>query len=123
MIIRILNEQVREESQTRYVQIIISDGAFPDATHYALGVGDLPLVGDLQLIFEARFDELWRVAVTKKNSLTVEEVRLKCYNAPLAGGWTNNEFQEAIREDWDGRSEKRDRIIDRGNAIRVEWPI
>lgn len=124
MIIKILEVRIYQNRDTgadegRHADIIISD----TVTHYALGVGGLPLVGDLLPILEAEEESLWRVAVVKKNKLTIEEVRLACYNSPLAGGWTNNEFQEAVTEDWAGDSTKRNRIISRRAAIRAEWPL
>lgn len=123
MTIAILKERIYQnengDNEGRHADIIISD----TVTHYALGVGGLPLVGDLQPILEAREAELWQVAVAKNNSLTTEEVRLACYNSPLAGGWTNNEFQEAVAEDWAGDSTKRNRIISRRAAIRADWPL
>lgn len=121
--IKILSETIYKDQlkndQGRNANTIISD----TVTHYLLGVGSLPLVGDLQVILDARFNELWPVAVAKKNKFTTDEARLACYNSPLAGGWTNNEFQEAVREDWEGKPEKRNRIMARGAAIRAEWPI
>lgn len=117
--IKIIDERITEENQKRHADIIISDTVI----HYALGVGGLPLVGDLQTILEAEEASLWRVAVAKNNSLTAEEVRLECYNSPIAGGWTINEFQEAVAEDWAGDSTKRNRIISRRAAIRAEWPL
>lgn len=126
--IKILEKQTYQEYQSeinlgRHANIIISDGAFPDATHYALSVGGLPLDGDLLPILEAREAELWQVAVAKKNKLTIEEVHLACYNSPLAGGWTNNEFQEAVAENWEGKPAKRNRITSRRAAIRDKWPL
>lgn len=125
--IKILNTKDTQDFEgldiARHADIIISDGAFPDATHYALGRGGLPLEGDLQPVLEAEEESLWRAAVAKNNELNTEEVRLACYNSPLAGGWTNNEFQEAVAENWAGDSTKRNRITSRRNAIRDEWPL
>jgi len=42
----------------RHADIIISDGQ----QSFSLGVGGLPLDGDLQAALDARFDELWEVA-------------------------------------------------------------
>ena len=78
----------------RHADIIISD----DVTHYTLGVGGLPLKGDLHVVLDAREAELWTAAQEKNNLLTTEEVRLKLFNSSLAGGWTNDEFQEAVLE-------------------------
>lgn len=125
MIIRILNEQVREESQTRYVQIVISDGAFPDATHYKLGRGGLPLVGDLQPILEAEEASLWQVAVAKDNQKTTAEVRCLLYNS-ISEGWSEDDFQEAILEHLAGEEENSERLtamLAKRAAIRAEWPI
>lgn len=104
---------------TRHADIIISDSV----THYALGVGGLPLVGDLQPILDAREAELWQVAQAKNNQLTTEEVRRKLFNSPLAGGWTSDEFQEAYFEERKGDTAKVDALDVRRAAIRAEWPL
>lgn len=119
--IKILDIQfktIRFENISRHADIIISDGT----THYYLNVGGLPLTGDLQPILETREVELWQVAVIKNNHLTTEQVRCDCYNSPSAGGWTNDEFQEAFNENFGGRIAKLRRIKDRRDAIRAEWP-
>lgn len=119
--IKILEEKSRR-SPLRYVDIIISNGT----DHYQLGVGGLPLEGDLQLIqelLEEREVVLWQVALIKNNQLTAGEVRRACYNSPTAGGWTKNEFQEAHNENYGGRVTKLRRIKTLRDAIREEWPI
>ncbi len=122
MKIRILEETTKismDGTETDcYVLIIISDGT----NHYQLGVGDLPLTGDLQPVLDAREAELWQVAEGINNQLTTEEVRAKCYNSPLAGGWSDNEFQEAFNENFGGRATKLQRIRSLRDAIRDEWP-
>lgn len=119
MIIKILSENVDLDSESRYVKIIISDGAI----HYHLGVSGLPLAGNLQPILEASEAKLWQVAEIKDDQLTTEQVRRDCYNSPSAGGWTNDEFQEAFNENFGGRIDKLRRIKDRRDAIRAEWPF
>ncbi len=119
--IKILEERTRH-APLRHVNIIIGDGE----TYYQLGVGGLPLEGDLQMIqrvLEERKAELWQAAQIIRNQKTIEEVRLACYNAPIAGGWTKNEFQEAFNENFGGRVTKLRRIKDLRDAIRNEWPI
>lgn len=117
MKIKILEEKTLQ-APLRHVNIIISEGT----EHYQLGVGGLPLEGDLQPILEAREEELWRVAQTINNSLTTEEVRATLYNSPTAGGWSDNEFQEAFNENFGGRATKLQRIRTLRDAIRDEWP-
>ena len=105
--------------EARHADIIISD----TATHYALGVGGLPLIGDLQTILDAREVELWAVAQTKNDQQTTRQVRCLCYNSPSAGGWTNDEFQEAFNENFGGKITKLQGIKVRRDAIRAEWPL
>lgn len=104
---------------TRHANIIISD----NVTHYALGVGDLPLTGDLQPILDAREAELWQAAVGKDNQLTTEQVRALIYESPVAGGWSNQEFQEAYFEERKGNITKANALDVRRTAIHAEWPI
>lgn len=117
--IKVIQNPDTGANESRHADIIISD----DVTHYALGVGSLPIVGDLQIILDARKAELWGVAVAKNNQLITEEVRAELYESPLAGGWSNREFQEAVTENWAGRPEKKNRIESRREAIRAAWPL
>lgn len=119
MIIRILSKDVDQDDNSRYVTIIISDSV----SHYKLGRGGLPLVGDLQPILDAEEASLWQVAVAKNNSLTTRQVRCACYNSPTAGGWTNDEFQEAFNENFGGKIAKLKHIEELRDAIRAEWPL
>lgn len=124
MTITILKERIYQEYQTgidqgRYADIIISDGA----THYKLGRGGLPLVGDLQLILEAEEASLWRVAVAKNNSLTTRQVRRLVYNSQSAGGWDRDDFQEASFEKDAGDLTKWNTLKARRAAIRADWPL
>ncbi len=105
--------------QSRVADIIISDGV----AHYQLGVGGLPLVGDLQKILDAREAELFIVAQAKNNILITEEVRRTLFNSPLAGGWTSDEFQEAILENDDGLPAKLTVIQSKRAAIKLDWPL
>lgn len=104
--------------QARHANIIISDGI----DHYYLGVGGLPLEGDLQPILDARETNLWQVALVKGTALITEEVRAILYNSPLAGGWSEDEFQEAFNENFGGAATKLQRIRALRDAIRDEWP-
>jgi hypothetical protein len=104
---------------SRHADIIISDGV----THYTLGVGDLPLVGDLQPILDARESELWGVAVAKDDQRTTRQVRRLVYNSRSAGGWDRDEFQEAWFEERAGDSTKANALHARRAAIRAEWPL
>lgn len=104
---------------TRHADIIISDSV----THYVLGVGGLSLDGDLQTILDAREAELWRVAVAKNNSLTTRQARREIYNAPSAGGWTRDEFQEAWFEERGGDSTKANMLDARRATIHADWPL
>jgi hypothetical protein len=104
---------------TRHADIIISDGI----DHYWLGVGKLPLAGDLQPDLELREAELWRMAVEKSNKLTTRQVRRLVYNSPEAGGWSNDEFQEAYFEERKGDMTKASALDVRRTTIQAEWPI
>lgn len=122
MTIKILEERIIQDINialdvVRHVDIIISNGT----THYHLGVGDLSLVGDLQVILDARETELWRVAQEKDNQLTIRQVRRLLYNSTLGGGWTGDEFQEAIFERDGGDETKWNILKDRRSAIRADW--
>ncbi len=123
MRIKILETRVYQEKlgndEGRHADIIISDGV----THYALGVGDLPLAGDLQPILNAREAELWRVAVDKDNQKTTRQVRRLVYNSLNAGGWDREDFEEAFFEMRKGDSTKVNILDARRDAIRAEWPI
>lgn len=124
MIIKILSEDIDRDDNSRFVSIIISDGSFPDATHYKLGRGGLPLVGDLQPILESEEDQLWQVAQAKDNSLTTRQVRRLVYNSQSAGGWSKNESEEALLEHLKGGdSTKLDIVWARRAAIRADWPL
>lgn len=103
---------------TRHANIIISD----NVTHYTLGVGDLPLTGDLQPILDAREAELWTVAQTKGKNLAIQEVRRRCYHSVEAGGWTDSEFQEAIMEYLLGNSIMIDALETLRAKIKTDWP-
>lgn len=117
-----LTDEFRQNT-FRHADIIITDAT----THYALGVGGLPLVGDLQTILDARESELFAVAQEKNNQknnlLTTEEVWVKLFNSPLAGGWTNDEFQEAVLENDDGLPGKLAAIQGKRAAIKLDWPL
>lgn len=121
--IKIIKERIIQDEngidEARHTDIIISDGA----THYKLGRGGLPLVGDLQPILEAEEASLWRVAVAKNNQLTTRQVRRLVYNTPSAGGWDRDDFQEAWFEERGGDSTKANALDARRAAIRAEWPI
>lgn len=101
----------------RYTNIIISDGS----VHYRLGVGGLPLIGDLQFILNARETELWKIAQGKNNQLSTHQVRHILYKSPKAGGWNSDDFQEAVFEKDDGDSTKWDILKARRATIRAEW--
>jgi len=119
MTIKILSKGVNQDDNNCYVSIIISDGA----THYTLGVGGLPLVGDLQKILEAREAELWQVAQAKDNQRTTRQVRRLVYNSQSAGGWDHDDFQEAWFEERGGDSTRANILDARRAAIRAEWPL
>lgn len=102
----------------RHVDIIISDGA----THYRLGVGGLPLFGDLQIILDAREVELWTVAQEKDTQLTAKEVRRLLFNSKSGGGWNQEEFQDAVFEKDAGDPTKWDNLKIRRDLILGEWP-
>lgn len=116
--VRIHNDEFGNEDG-RHADIIISDGV----THYALGVGGLLLTGNLQPILEVRETELWRVAVAKGNQQTTRQVRRLAYNSPEAGGWSDDEFQEAYFEERKGDMTKADVLDVRHTTIHAEWPI
>ena len=61
MSIDIVTTKITYDGQYRHCVIIIDD----TVDSYVLNVGELPLTGDLQTILDARFDELWAVAVAK----------------------------------------------------------
>lgn len=129
MIIKILEERIIQDEngndEGRHTDIIISDGAFPDATHYALGVGGLPLVGNLQVILDAREVELWTVAVAKDDQRDTSEVRCLLYNS-ISEGWSEDDFQEAVLEHLAGEEENSERLtamLAKRAAIRAEWPL
>lgn len=113
------NKNIKGVSTNRDTEIIISDGV----THYLLGVGGLPLTSDLQPILEAREAELRRVAVAKDNKLTTEQVRALLYKSPIAGGWSNQEFQEAYFNERKGDATKANTLDVRRAAIQIEWPL
>lgn len=118
-------QDLEGDDEARHVDIIISDGAFPDATHYKLGRGDLPLVGDLQPILEAEEASLWQVAVAKDNQKTTAEVRCLLYNS-ISEGWSEDDFQEAVLEHLAGEEENSEKLIAmlaKRAAIRAEWPL
>lgn len=122
MIIVILEEKIIQDINialdvTRYTNIIISDGII----HYRLGVGGLPLIGDLQFILDARESELWQVAQDKDDILTKEKVKQLLFNSELGGGWTNNQFQAAIIEHLEGNSAKLIALRTRRDAILAAW--
>ena len=121
--IKIIEERITQDIDgsdiSRHTDTIISDGV----VHYALGVGGLPLKGDLQPVLDAREAELWKVAVVKDNTLDAIEARELSYNSPLAGGWTNNEFQEAILENNLGQAAKLTAIQNKRAAIKADWPL
>lgn len=106
-------------NHSRVVDIIISNGT----THYHLGVGGLSLTGDLQKILNAREEELWRVAQEKDDQLDTQQVRRRLYNSAAAGGWTHDEFQEALFEKEEGNPTKLNILKDRRATIRADWPI
>ncbi|KKN57461.1 hypothetical protein LCGC14_0561730 [marine sediment metagenome] len=116
--IKILEIGTRQ-TPLRNVDIIISNGT----DHYRLGVGGLPLEGDLQLELYEREAELWQAAQIVRNQKTTDEVRRVCYNSPLAGGWSKDEFQEAFNENFGGKKQKLRRIKALRDTIRDEWPI
>lgn len=62
----------------RHADIIISDGQ----QSFSLGVGGLPLDGDLQPILESRFDELWLAAIEKNIVPPTEIVYKVAVHAP-----------------------------------------
>lgn len=121
--IQIIKEQTKTNIKgiptNRTTMIIISDGT----THYLLGVGGLPLVGDLQSILNARETKLWAVAMDKDNKLTTEQVRTLLYESPIAGGWSNQEFQEAYFEERKGNVAKANALDVQRAAIQTAWPI
>lgn len=123
MTIKIIEKRIYQNelgnNEGHHADIIISDGV----THYALGVGGLPLVGDLQPILDARFDELWVVSVVKDNQLTTRQVRRLIYNSQSAGGWDRNDYQEAVFEKDAGDLTKWNTLKARRVAIRAEWPL
>lgn len=122
--IKIIKERIYQDPETeidenRHADIIISDGV----THYKLGRGGLPLVGNLQVILEAEELRLWQVAVAKGNQRTTHQVRRLVYNSQSAGGWDRDEFQEAWFEERAGDSTKANTLHARRVAIRAEWPL
>lgn len=55
---RTINDIDTGQPGTRHADIIIASGG----DSYLLGVGDLPLIGDLQAALDAREAELWQIA-------------------------------------------------------------
>lgn len=104
---------------SRLADIVISD----NATHYHLCIGGLSLTGDLQKILEAREEELWRVAQAKGDQLDTQQVRQRLYSSSEAGGWTHDEFQEALFEKEEGNPTKLNVLKGRRATIRADWPI
>ncbi len=121
--IKIIKEQINIDidgtNTNRVTDIIISNGT----NHYLLGVGGLPLLGDLQVILEAREVELWGVAVTKNNDLPTEQVHTLLFESPIAGGWSNQEFQEAYFNERKGDAIKANALDLRRIAIQTDWPL
>ena len=103
----------------RYCDVVITD----NGNVYQLGVGGLPLEGDLQLILDAQYDELLRAAILKSNPKTNEQVRHLLY----AASWSNGEFQAAIIENMaenvGGSESAFADILEKFEAINEEWPI
>lgn len=120
--IKILNVQTQSTelgiNQSRVADVIISNGT----THYRLGVGGLSLTGDVQKILNAREEELWRVAQEKDDHLDTQQVRQRLYTSSTAGGWTHDEFQEALFEKDEGDPTKWNTLKGRRATIRAEWP-
>lgn len=114
----IVNE-IDGSQQSRSCSIVVTD----NSNNYQLGVGGLPLAGDLLPILEARQDELLEVAVSKGDSKTNEQVRHLLYSA----AWTNEAFQAAIieniAENVGGSMSAFADILDKFEAINDEWPI
>lgn len=118
--IKIIEEMICEyDNENRHANIIISDGT----DHYALGVGGLSLEGDLQPILEAEEASLWTVAVAKGNTRTTRQVRRLVYNAPSAGGWDRDDYQEAVFEKDAGDPTEWNMLKVRRAAIRSDWPL
>lgn len=104
----------------RHCDIIITS----NSTCYLLGVGGLPLTGDLQPILDTRYEELLSVAIKLDCTKTVQEVR----ELAARNTWSNFVFQEAIMDviaeqvGNDSGSPKFDTIVDMYEAIKEEWP-
>lgn len=111
---------INGESWGRHCDVIVTS----NSTCYSLGIGGLPLEGDLQPVLDAEYDGLLRVAITLDHTKTVQEVRELA--ARLT--WSNFEFQEAMMEviaeqvGNDSGSPKFDAIVDSYESIKEEWP-
>ena len=105
--------------KSRCCSVIITD----NGNNYQLGVGGLPLEGDLQPILEDKQDELLEVAVLKGEPQTNEQVRHLLY----ATSWSNEAFQAAVIENMaenvGGSMPGFAEILDLFEAINEEWPI
>lgn len=105
--------------QSRCCSIVVTD----NSNNYQLGVGGLPLMGDLLPILEAKQDELLEVAVSKDDSKTNEQVRHLLYSA----SWSNEAFQAAvienIAENVGGSLPAFAEILELFEAINEDWPI
>ena len=103
----------------RYCEIVITD----NSNNYQLGIGGLPLEGDLQPILDARHDELLDVAILKGNLRTNEQVRYLLY----AASWSNEAFQAAvienIAENVGGSMPGFAEILEKFEQINEAWPI
>ncbi len=96
----------------RYCEVVITD----NSNNYQLGIGGLPLVGELQPILNARHDELLQVAFSKGTTVTNEDViRLMC-----EASWSNCTFQIAVIETI-GRHGALQEIYDEYQEILKEW--
>lgn len=103
----------------RHCDIVITD----NSNNYQLGVGGLPLEGELQPILDTRHDELLEVAISKGNIRTNEQVRHLLYSV----SWSNEAFQSAvienIAENVGGSLPKFAEILALYEAINEEWPV
>ena len=120
--IKIIDEWVIRDiegtKKSRHADIIISNGV----DHFILGVGGLPLLGTLLDALEAREPELWGVAQVENNKVTTRYVRRLSYNSQSAGGWSFDEYQEAVFEKEDGNDTMWNVLKARRTAIKTEWP-
>lgn len=73
MTIEIMETHINEELSVRHAEIIITNGA----ESYLLGIGGLPLTGNLQTILGSREAELWSLAQTKGKLVDLYELTIK----------------------------------------------